>query len=369
MESKESEITFAELGISNRVSAIIRRFKTPLENPLLFLFLVFFSYLLVDVVSTLILVGEIEEWYIPLIHFLLGFLMIAIYFSRILPDFFHRKRRAVAAISLLFIVMGFIGIKSVVFDLSVDDSVFSKAYLVNEFLWMFHFLAITSAVWIMYENLALKRKKFEIEMSHERLKIEHRSLQLSPHFLMNVLTLFASKMLKLSPPLFIEFSHLSALLRYAIKEFGHPNSLKGEIDAVNHYLEIQRFRFRDVSMALTFAVDRDIADVLPMPRMCLLTLVENVFFHGDYMDSENPCRMEFVLSGDGSGRWNFRMSISNKVLKSDVKVRSGFGASAVFRVLGNEFGERFHYSVDSDELTYLLQMTIDYGTGIQSRTD
>jgi hypothetical protein len=369
METRDIEITSDELGIIDRVFGIFRMLRNPLENPLFFLFLVFLSYLLVDVVATLVLVGEIEEWYIPLIHFLIGYVMIAIFFSRVLPDFFQRKRKVYAVVSLVVLIGVLTAVKLEVISRILNESLLSKAYLVQEFLRVFHFLAITSAFWILYDNLGLRKRKFEIEMSHERLKVEHRSMQLSPHFLMNVLTLFAARMLKLSPTLFREFSHLSALLRYAIKEFGHPNSLKEEIDAVNHFLEVQRFRFRDVSMALTIAVDRDVADVLPMPKMCLLTLVENVFFHGNYMDRENPCRMEFVLSGDGSGRWTFRVSISNRVQKSAIKVRSGFGASAVFRVLGDEFGEGFQYSVDSDELMYLLQMTIDYGTGIQGRTD
>lgn len=364
MESKDSEITSGEMGIIDRVSAIIRRFKNPLESPLLFLFLIFFSYLLVDVVSTLILVGEIEEWYIPLIHFLIGYVMITICFSRVLPDFFQRKRKVYAVVSLVVLIGVLASLKLVMFNRILNESLLSRAYLVQEFLRVFHFLAITFAFWILYDNLGLRKNKFEIEMSHEQLKVEHRSMQLSPHFLMNVLTLFAARMIKLSPVLFKEFGHLSSLLRYSIKEFGLPNSLKEELDAVNHYLDVQRIRFSKLSMELIISVDREEADILPMPKMCLLTLVENVFFHGAYEDKSNPCRMEFVLSENDSGGRNFRIFISNKVQKTDMKVRSGFGASAVFRVLDHEFGERFNYAVDSDELTYSLQMTINYGTAI-----
>ena len=361
METRNNGVTSAEFGITDRFSAIIRMFKNPLESPLLFLFLIFFFYLLVDAVATLILMGGIEEWYIPLIHFLIGYVMIAIYFSRVLPDFFQRKKKVFAVSSLVVLIVVLAAFKLVVLNRIMNESLWSKAYMVQEFLRIFHFLAITSAFWILYDNLGLRKNKFEIEMSHEQLKVEHRSMQLSPHFLMNVLTLFAARMIKLSQVLFKEFAHLSSLLRYSIKEFGLPNSLKEEIDAVNHYLEIQRIRFSKLSMELTIAVDREEADVLPMPKMCLLTLVENVFFHGAYEDKSNPCRMEFVLSENSSGGRDFSVFISNKVQKTDVKVRSGFGASAVFRVLGHEFGERFNHAVDSDELVYSLQMRIDYG--------
>lgn len=364
METSNDGITSDELSIIDKVLGIIRKFRNPKENPLIFLFLIFFSYLLVDVFATFIMMGKIEDWYIPLIHFLIGYVMIAIYFSRILPDFFLRKRKVFAVASLLVLISVLSSVKLLLCNLIMDESLLSKAYLVNEFLRIFHFLAITSAFWILYENLGLRKNKFEIEMSHERLKVEHRSMQLSPHFLMNVLTLFAARMIKLSPVLFKEFSHLSSLLRYMIKEFGLPNSLKEEIDAVNHYLEIQKIRFKDLSMKLNINLDREVADSFPMPKMCLLTLVENVFFHGNYTDISNPCRMDFVLSDDNKGGWNFRVCISNKVQKSSMKVRSGFGASAVFRVLGYEFGDRFHYAVDSDDLFYSLQLRIDYETTI-----
>src|SRR5690606_3858643 len=144
-----------------------------------------------DGIATLILMGSINEWYIPLIHFLIGYVMIAIYFSRVLPDFFQRKRRVFAASSLVVLIVVLAALKLVMLNRILNESLLSKAYLVQEFLRVFHFLAITSAFWILYDNLGLRKNKFEIEMSHEQLKVEHRSMQLSPHFLMNVLTLFA----------------------------------------------------------------------------------------------------------------------------------------------------------------------------------
>lgn len=366
METRDIVSLPVDSGIDDRGSGIFRLLRKPLESPLLFLFLVFLSYLVVDAIATLIMLGRIEQWYVPLIHFLAGYILIAVYFSRVLPDFFQRRRRVLAVFSLLFLVVVLAVLKLFLFYLIMDSSGFSKAFLVNEFLRVFHFLAITSAIWILFENLGLRKHKHEIEMNHERLKVEHRSMQLSPHFVLNVLSLYAARIVKLSPALFKEFSHLSSLLRYSFKEFGLPNTLREEINGVIDYLEIQKLRFPDLSMELTIQVDKELAGALPMPKMCLLTLVENVFFHGDYRDRENPCRMEFVLSPKAaSGGCGFRVFISNRIQKQEIKVRSGFGASAVFRVMGYEFGERFHASVDPDDSIYSLVMTIDYDTSIQ----
>ncbi len=366
METREIVSLPEDSGIDDRGSGIFRMLRNPLENPLLFLFLVFFSYLVVDAIATLIMAGKIEEWYIPLIHFLAGYMLIAVYFSKVLPDFFQRKRRVFAVFSLLFLLAVSAGLKLFAFYLILGSSGFSKAFLVTEFLRVFHFLAITSAIWILYENLGLRKNKHEIEMTHERLKVEHRSMQLSPHFVLNVLSLYAARIVKLSPELFKEFSRLASLLRYSFKEFGLPNTLREELNGVMDYLEIQKLRFPDLSMELTVQVDKELAGGLTMPKMCLLTLVENVFFHGDYRDRENPCRMEFVLSPNAASEgYRFRVFISNRIQKQEIKVRSGFGASAVFRVMGYEFGERFHATVEPGDSIYSLVMTIDYDTSIQ----
>lgn len=343
--------------------------RNPVEKPLLFLFIVFFSYLLVDLGATFTMDGRIDEWAVPLIHFMSGFILIAVYFSGILPCFFRYEKKVLAVIFLILLITGVTLLKIYVLRQIHEGPFLSKAFWVTEFLRQFHFLAITSAVRILIGNLRLRKERFEMEMNHQRLRIEHLSMQLSPHFLKNVLTLFGSRMIKLSPDLYKEFSQLSSLLQYATKEFGLSNSLKEEISAISHYLEIQKLRFSDLSMNLLISADRTVSALFPMPKMCLITLVENVFFHGDFRDPKSPCEMEFELSPDESGYWQFRVSISNKVQKNDFKVRSGFGASAVFRVLAAEFGQKFHYTVDSDDLIYKLQMTIDYGKSVENRTD
>lgn len=369
METSDSGYPIDRSGITNRDSGITRMLRRPFEKPLYFLFLIFLSYWLVDLVATFLMVGKIDNWFIPIYHFVAGFVLIALYFKIILPDFFVHKRKILAVFSLLLLLVALVGIKLLVFNLFLEDISLSKSFLVNEFLRIFHFLALTSAIWILYDNLGLRQKKYEVEMEHVRLQVMHRSMQLSPHFVLNTLSVYMVRIIKLSPTLTTEFSYLTSLLRYSFKEFDLPNFLKEEVNAVNYYLEIQKMRFHRLSLDVAIQVGQ-LAEKLPMPKLCLLTLVENVFFHGDYRDAANPCRIEFMLvpAESGSG-WVFTVHISNKILDRGVKVRSGFGASSVFRVLYYQFGDRFDYSVDSDGINYSLLLTIYYETAVQNWTD
>lgn len=356
-------------GENYRDSGVIDMFRRPMEHPLYFLFLVFLCYLFVDLFATYLLRGKIEDWFIPIYHYVTGFIMIAVYYKRLLPVFFLHKRRLLAVFLLIVLLATLVCIKLYVFKLMQYPLILSKVFLVHEFLRVFHFLGFTTAFYIMYGNLRLKQENFEIEIKHEQLKVMHRSMQLSSHFVLNSLSIYQSKIIRLSPSLAREFSNLTSLLRYSFKEFGEPNFLSEEVKAVEKYLQIQSMRFPQLSLNAVIEVP-PVAEGLPMPRMCLLTLVENVFFHGDYTDAGHPCMIKFQLVREESdGNWKLTVTIANKVGKSGIKPRTGFGSSSVFQVLGQAFGDGFHYRVEPGQAFYSLHLTIHYGQAVQNWSD
>jgi|GEM_PF-6936137 len=361
MESKKSHNLSELNGIVGWGSGIIRGFKSPRENPLYFLFLIFLFYALVDVVATLIQFGQIDDWMVAGVHFFTGYLMIALYFRIVLPEYFVRKKKLVGILYLLVLLALVLLLKFFAFKLFYGE-VFSisKPFLINEFMRGFHFLIITSAIWTLYDNFRLREKKLEVEKEHEQLLVMHRSMQLSSHFVLNSLSVYMARILKFSPVLASQFTYLTSLLRYSFKKVDLPNNLKEEIDAVQYYLEIQKLRFSQLSMDLEIDVGT-IAESFSMPKLCLLTLVENVFFHGIYTDSENPCKIHFLLKlDDFTGDWLFRGVIVNRIQKSEIKGSSGFGASSVFKVLQYRFGRNFEYQVETDGKDYSLFLTIRY---------
>ncbi|MBN7817485.1 histidine kinase [Algoriphagus pacificus] len=339
-----------------------------MDYPLYYLFLVFFAYWLVDLLATLLIIDRISDWFSPLYNFLSGYFLVALYFRFILPKFKIPNQRGSAILILLLLILVFIGSKAFVYDVALFNG-FPRVFIINELLRVFFFLGLTTAIGLQFDKQDLRKKQFEIEMAHEKLQLEHRSMQLSSHFVMNVLSIYASKITLLSRDLAKDFSHFTSLLRYSFQDFEEPQALEDELVAVRNYLQIQKIRFPDISIADVVQWN-PIASELPMPKLCLLTLVENVFFHGDYKDKLNPCIIEFDLSLDASSDfWRFTAFISNKVLKRNEKIRSGFGASSVFKILSYQFGDRFGYEVESDDTCYTLKMSLLYDTEFQNRVN
>lgn len=361
MESKKSRDLSEIRSINDWDSGIIRGFRNPKEYPLYFLFLVFLFYALVDVVATLILFGQIDNWSVAGVNFLIGYLMIATFFNIVLPEYYIHKRKVVGVIYLLILMGLVLLLKILAFKLLFgNEFAISKPFLINEFMRIFHFLIITSAIWTLYENFRLKERKLEIKKEHEQLLVMHRSMQLSSHFVLNSLSVYLARILKFSPVLASQFTFLASLLRYSFKKVELPNNLKEEINAVRSYLEIQKMRFSQLSMDLEIDVGSK-AETFSMPKLCLLTLVENVFFHGIYTDSKNPCKIHFhLMLDDLTGKWVFHLNIANKIRGSALKVSSGFGASSVFKVLQFRFQDNFEYEVDTDENDYSLFLRIRY---------
>tara|TARA_R110002072_G_scaffold303139_1_gene495512 strand:- start:31770 stop:32879 length:1110 start_codon:yes stop_codon:yes gene_type:complete len=369
METSNSMNRVDNSGENYRDSGEIDSLRRPMEYPLYFLFILFLCYLLVDLFATYLLMGKIEDWFIPIYHYVAGFALIAVYFKWLLPVFFVHKRRLVAVFLLIVLLATLISVKLLFFKLVQYELILSRVFLVHEFLRVFHFLGFTTAFYIMDWNLKLKQENFQKDIENVQLKVMHRSLQLSSHFVLNSLSIYMARIIKLSPDLATEFSYLTSLLRYSFKEFEEPNFLMEEVKSVKNYLEIQKMRFSRLTVIAEIDIP-SIAEMLPMPKLCLLTLVENVFFHGAYTDVDHPCIIKFLLvQNESTGDWVFTVNIANKVQRLGVKPRSGFGASSVFRVLAHEFGEGFHYSIESGESTYSLLLTIHYGKAIQNRSD
>ncbi|MDR7130991.1 sensor histidine kinase YesM [Algoriphagus sp. 4150] len=369
METSDSKDGFGHSGVKGRVSGVIDMLCKPTQYPLYLLFLIFLFYAVVDLVSTFVEFGKIDGWLMAQYHFVAGYLICAVYFKLVLPEYFNHKRRIRAVLYFLLLLFSLVVIKLLIHNFLSGRLPLSKGFLIDEFNRVFHFLILTSAVWAYYNNLELGKSKYEVEIKHEKLKVMHRSMQLSSHFVLNSLSVYMARIIKLSPDLATEFSNLISLLRYSFKEFGEPNFLNEEVKAVDKYLQIQSMRFPKLSLIAAIEV-APIAKMLPMPKLCLLTLVENVFFHGDYSDVDHPCIIKFLLAHEEpTMEWVFKVNIANSVQNRGIKLRSGFGASAVFRVLEHEFGDGFQYRVESDESNYSLQLTIHYGKTIQNRSD
>ena len=136
----------------------------------------------------------------------------------------------------------------------------------------------------VYNVNALNDKLIEEEHKLALSKIkavesEIKSLfsQINKHFLINVLSSVRSLVnLKEYEKATECIENLSAFLRYSLT-LENDSTIRGEIDSITHYLNIQRVRFPDISFEIN--CDDAVKNTL-VPKVLLQPIVENCYTHG-----------------------------------------------------------------------------------------
>jgi two-component system sensor histidine kinase AlgZ len=128
---------------------------------------------------------------------------------------------------------------------------------------------------------ALELKALKLEAAAHDARLRTLEAQLNPHFLFNALNSVRALVVEDPQRAQTMITRLAELLRYTLRPAG-PGSeivtLDDEIHAAEDYLAIERVRFEE---RLTVEVDVDpAARRQRVPRMLVLTLVENAVKHG-----------------------------------------------------------------------------------------
>lgn len=125
-------------------------------------------------------------------------------------------------------------------------------------------------------NLVLREYKLEIANKTNQLKALQSQVQ--PHFLYNALQMIGTAALQSGAPSVYQLVMLlGKLMRYSMSGSDKPVTLSQEIEHTTAYMELQKHRFGD---KLDYVIETapGIA-MLPVPRMILQPLAENVFKH------------------------------------------------------------------------------------------
>jgi signal transduction histidine kinase len=119
----------------------------------------------------------------------------------------------------------------------------------------------------------------ELETRLAQARLQALQMQLNPHFLFNTLHAISSLMHKNVDAADRMLTRLSDLLRHALESTDtQVVPLRGELDFLRRYLEIEQTRF-GARLAVRFDVAPDTLDA-EVPNLVLQPLVENAIRHG-----------------------------------------------------------------------------------------
>lgn len=291
-------------------------------------------------------------------------------FFHFLPQLFLKKKWLRELVQLILIIVVYMIVKYVILLLvpkEVSSILVSKevssirVFFGNEATRFFHFAVYIIIIWVFYIDGKRQELHKKMEVEHLRLEAEHKSSQLSQHFVLNWISTFLIEVKNVSPDLSHKLSKFTEVLSYSYKDPNHPNSLGQEIRAVKSYLESQQFRFKE-KLKLNLSINlRDIdPGEFQLPKWILMTLVENVFKHGNCLKSPHPCLIAMDLFPANFGGYSFAFSISNDLNKATQVSPSGFGIKTVQRILKYYFQDRFQLFTTKSETEFNLFLQIHY---------
>ncbi|WP_354360230.1 histidine kinase [Pedobacter sp. UYP30] len=112
--------------------------------------------------------------------------------------------------------------------------------------------------------------------------------QINPHFLFNTLNFIYNDARKKAPVAADAIMNLSEMMRYALKrsEALEVVPITEEIEQIEHLIELHKLRTKN-AVNLDFLVEGNLMGVR-FPPLVLLTLVENLFKHGNILHPTQP---------------------------------------------------------------------------------
>jgi two-component system, LytTR family, sensor kinase len=206
------------------------------------------------------------------------------------------------------------------------------------------------------EMLGVKNKSLESE--NERIKADYNTLksQINPHFLYNTLNFFYANVYEQHPQTANGIALLSDIMRYSLS----PGDEQGRVplfmewEHMENFIELNQMRYEE-PLPVSLKMEGDTAGVSIMPHL-LITLVENVFKHGDM---DKPIHIHLKVC---EGQFNFTVQNHIPAIKRNINEGSGMGLANVKRRLWHEYHAQavFDVRTTGDLFTVEVKLPVSY---------
>lgn len=209
-----------------------------------------------------------------------------------------------------------------------------------------------------YKINQLIKEKYKLELYNRDAQLYSLMAQINPHFINNILQSIGSVALERGiKDIYKSTTVLAKMLRYSIKE-NYVVKLEKEIQNLNDYLYIQKFRFEEKLIADVYI--REGLDDILIPKFTFQPLVENSIVHGfKNKKSAGHLQIEIVnnsmeilkvtIKDDGCGIEEGMLKEIKRGFENDNYEieKNHIGLCNVYRRLKYLYGRRFTMSIKS----------------------
>lgn len=198
-----------------------------------------------------------------------------------------------------------------------------------------------------------EEKKQQLEKENIKMQLLILRNQLNPHFFLNTLNNiyslvdFNSTMAKES------IMQLSKMMRYLL--YNHQDNrvkISKEFEFIKSYVDLMKLRsLEHVKIILTFP---EIYQDVTIPPLLFISFIENAFKYGMSYQNKSSIDIHFDI---GKETLTFRCANTKHSFFNPVPT-NGFGLQNIQSRLKLLYGDYYHLSIHSDEIQYLVNLTI-----------
>lgn len=244
--------------------------------------------------------------------------------------------------------------------LYIASAFFRGIYLaiLSSFLWLAESI-ISKNKLLAREQLRLKEQEIEMMRIRQDFLIARNELykaQIKPHILFNTLN-FVHNQVAESPKAGESILLLTDIMRFSLEhdDQGGMVTMEDEWRQVINYINLQKMRFeKTMHFDSVFMNRRPCTEV---PPLIILTLVENIFMHGNLFDAEKPALVHLTTEEHG---W-FLKTKNKKRSKGDHSTGHNMGLDNTRSRLEFYYGaENVTINVGQEEDMFCLRLKIKF---------
>lgn len=200
------------------------------------------------------------------------------------------------------------------------------------------------------QNFIAEREKTTLQSELVSAELSFLRSQINPHFLLNSLNSIYNRIRK-KDSLSAEYvMALADLMQYALQAQSATAKvqLDSELEHISNYMKLQRIRYsRDIAFHIPI-VDRDLK-VIPF---LLMTLIENVFQHGDLMNEQIQVQIKITVF-----RGELVLQTRNSI-RPDRRPGNGVGLANTSKCLELNYRGNYIFEYFAEENIFHLKLQI-----------
>ncbi|PWS27467.1 hypothetical protein DHW03_07645 [Pedobacter yonginense] len=233
-----------------------------------------------------------------------------------------------------------------------------------------YYIGIATGYVYLIKSLEERKKVEQLERQSLVTQIEKQALendlvqsqnnflrsQINPHFLFNTLNFIYNDARKKAPMAADAIMNLSEMMRYALKrpEASELVPLSEEIEQIEHLINLHKLRTANL-LNVELQINGDLFG-LRFPPLIMLTLVENIFKHGNIAHSTQPA----IISVDYHGN---HLNIKTINMVNDVKSKKveshHVGIENIQKRLNNFYKDNFEFKYYTDQQNrYITEINV-----------